>query len=159
MVQETKILNTREIKRINELLAENFGYFPKTELVFFQNNKNRIFLVNKDIEKLNLYNLIVDKFGFYFGELKDNTFRLSKEGAEFLFLKAKKDHVSLKNVLELNVDEVKSYFTGTDIEKDLGSDNKPLILTFKGNCLGSTRYKDKKILNFLPKINRGDVIL
>lgn len=159
MVQEINILNTREVKHIRELLIEDFGYFPEVEFVFLQNNQNKIFLVNRDLEKLNLKNLVIDKIGFYFGEFKDNKFRLSKGGAEFLFLKAKESNHHLKNTLELTSEETKDYFHGLDLDKDRGMENRPLILIFNHQCLGSARYKDKKILNFLPKIYRGEVIL
>lgn len=159
MAQETNILNTREIKHIRELLIEDFGYFPEDEFVFLQNSQNKIFIVNRDLEKLNLQNLVIDKIGFYFGEFKEHKIRLSKEGAQFLFLKAKESQSSLRNIVELTSEETKTYFQGQDLDKDLGTENRPLILVFNHQCLGSARYKEKKILNFLPKIHRGEVIL
>lgn len=156
---ELKILNTREIKQVKELVKEDFGFFPEGNYAFLRNNQDRIYLVNTDLEKLNLKNLIIDKFGLYFGELKDHKFRLGKEGTQLLFQKAKEDKVQLKNILELNPEEVKAYFRGQDLDKDLGIENKPVILTFNSQCLGAARYKDQKILNFLPKIHRGEVIL
>jgi len=114
------ILNSREIKRLRELVTKSFGYFFKEDYAYLKNDKDKIFIVNKDITRVNLDNLIIDRMGLYFAELKDNQCRLSKEGAQFMFREAKKDKIELKNLVDLDKEEVKTYFTGVDLTKDLG---------------------------------------
>ena len=75
------------------------------------------------------------------------------EGAFLVGLSAK------KNVVELDAKEVKQYFLGEQLEKDLGSEAKYVLLKFDGKVLGCARYKMERILNFMPKIHRGEVVI
>lgn len=154
------VLNTRELKNIKEKLFEQFGYSPEEDYAYLQTEKNRIFIVNKDIGKINVKNLIIDRAGLYFAELMDNgSVRLSKEGSQLLWEEAQKNKKKLKNTIELSKEEVKKYFTGADLEKDLGNEARFVLLQFENEMLGCAKYKEGKILNFLPKIHRGEVIV
>lgn len=158
-MQQLIILNTKEIKKIKERLEKQFGYSLTEDYAYLKNEKNKIFLITKDISKINLRNLKIDKLGLYFAEEKNQQVRLSKEGAQLLVKEAKENKKEVKNTVELTAEEVKEYFKGRDLDKDLGAENKPIILQYKDNVLGCARYKEGKILNFLPKIHRGEVIL
>lgn len=158
-MQKLTILNTKEIKRLKEILSHEFGYFPRGDYVYLRNEKKRIFIISKDIAKIDLKKLIVDKVGLYFGENLGAEFRLSKEGAQLLGLEARKNQVELKNVVKLNKEEVKEYFSGMNLVKELGSESKLVLLKYQQDILGCAKYKEGKILNFLPKIHRGEVIL
>tara|TARA_Y100000310_G_scaffold333322_1_gene410636 strand:- start:416 stop:877 length:462 start_codon:yes stop_codon:yes gene_type:complete len=150
-----KILNSREIKRIKEIVVNNFGGFLTEDYAYLQNEKGKVFVVNKDIAKIELNNLKIDKMGLYFAEVKNNQVRLSKEGAQLLVLQNEK----LRNIISLNKKEVKEYFSGKDLEKDLDEKDKLVLLEHNKNILGCAKYKDKKILNFLPKSHRREVII
>ncbi len=155
-MQQLKILNTRELKEIKHKLKEQFDYSEKLEKnhAFLLNQKNRIFMVNKDISQIDLEKLKVDKYGLYFGEWKNEELRLSMEGAWLIEKKAK------KNIVELNKEEVKEYFLGNDLDKNLGTDKKFVLLKYGEDVIGCAKYKEGKILNFLPKIHRsGDLII
>ena len=101
----------------------------------------------------------IDKIGLYFAEIKHNQARLSKEGAQFLAKKANVEKKELKNVVILNDKELKDYFQGLDLDKDLGSESKFVLLKYKQDIFGCAKYKEKRILNFLPKIHRGETII
>jgi NOL1/NOP2/fmu family ribosome biogenesis protein len=118
-----------------------------------------VFIVTKDITRIDLKKLIIDRVGLYFAELRKKHVRLSKEGAQLLVLDALQHKKKIKNLVELEAEEVKQYFLGLDLEKDLGIEDKPIIISYKNNILGCAQYKEGKILNFLPKIHRGEVIL
>ena len=158
-MQKLIILNTREIKKIKEVLKNDFGYSPQEDYAYLRNDKNRIFLVNKDIGRLDIDKLKIDKIGLYFAEVKHNRVRLSKEGAQLLAKEAEKNKVILKNVVEFSEKEMSDYFRGLDLEKELGDDNKFILLKYGREIFGCAKYKEKKILNFLPKIHRGEVII
>src|SRR3989338_9885918 len=158
-MQSLTILNTREVKRIKELLISQFSYALQDDYAYLQNDKNSIFLVNKDAARLDWKKLIIDKMGLYFAEDKETEIRLSKEGAQLLASEAKKNKKKLLNVVELTKEETKNYFQGQDLPKDLGVDSKNVFLQYKHNILGCAKYKEGKILNFLPKTYRGEVIL
>lgn len=154
-MQKLIILNTREVKKFNECLVRAFGGKLSKEYAYLRNERDRIFIVSKDIAKINLKNLRIDKIGFYFAEYKNNHVRLSKEGAQLLAQEAE----DLKNIVTLTEQEVKMYFTGVDLSKNVGEEDCQILLSYSGNILGCAKYKDGKILNFLPKIHRGEVIL
>lgn len=156
---ENKILNNKEVKKIREQCTKQFGTFLKKDYAYLLNENERLFVVNKDIARIDLKKLKVDKFGLYFAEVKSNQVRLSKEGAQLLAQEAKESSVELKNSLQLTKEELKNYFQGLDLEKDLGKESKLLILQYQNNTIGCARYKEGKIINFLPKMNRGEVIL
>lgn len=156
------ILNTREIKILREKLTEQFGYFPEEDYAYLQTEKNRIFITTKDLAKLNLDHLIVDRIGLYFAELMENgSVRLSKEGVQLFWreVQRKKKTKELKNAVELSKEEVQKYFQGEDLEKDLGEKARFVLLQYQKSLLGCGRYKNGKILNFLPKMHRGEVIV
>ena len=153
-MQQLKILNSREVKRIKEIVVKDFGGFLQEDYAYLQNEKGKVFVINKDIARIKLENLKIDKMGLYFAEVKNNQVRLSKEGAQLLTLQNKK----LQNIVSLNNNEVKDYFSGKDLDKELG-ENKLVLLEYEENILGCAKYKDQKILNFLPKNHRGTVIL
>ncbi|MFC1686895.1 hypothetical protein ACFL0E_00885 [Nanoarchaeota archaeon] len=96
-MQKLKILNTRDLKEIKNKLKEQFDYSEKLEKehAFLLNQKDRIFMVNKDISRIDLEKLKVDKYGLYFGEWKNEELRLSMEGAWLVGQKAKKNIVEL----------------------------------------------------------------
>lgn len=154
-MQTLTILNTREIKKIREQLVEQFGGFFQKDYAYLKNEKNKVFIINKDLAKLDLKTLRIDRYGLYVMEVMKNKIRLSKEGTQLLA----KECPKLKNVCELTDKETRNYFQGIDLDKDLKTENKLILLEHKGNFLGCASYKDKTILNFLPKINRGEVIL
>jgi NOL1/NOP2/fmu family ribosome biogenesis protein len=158
-MQKLKILNNKEIKKIRQSLVREFGYFWQGDYAYLMNEKDRLYLINKDIGKIDLKKLRIDKLGLYVAEVKNGQVRLSKEGAQFLVKEAKENNIQIKNLLELTQQEVKAYFYGVDLRKDLGEDSKLVILQYEDNIIGCARYKEGKILNFLPKMNRGEVIL
>ena len=153
-MQKINILNSKEVKKFREIVLKDFGVFSEGDYAFLINENGRVFIVNKEIDQIDLTKLRIDKMGLYFAEYKNTQVRLSKEGAAFLAQFGK-----LKHLLELSSEEVERYFQGEELKKDLGEDGKWLILSFEKNILGCAKYKDGVILNFLPKIHRGTVIV
>lgn len=167
-MQKLKILNTREVKKIKDKLKEQFGFDDKLNYAFLLNEKGKLYIVNRDISKIELSKLKVDKYGMYFGvlgggasgtrgssfhrELREEL-RLSMEGAWLIGKKAK------KGIVELDDKEVKKYFLGEDLDKDLSSEKKWILLKYGGDVISCAKYKDKKILNFLPKIHRSKELM
>jgi|SRR3989344_2534850 len=156
LMQTLDILNTRDIKKIRQLFEETYGSFFIGDYVYLQNKDGRLSLINKDIAKIDLQKLRVDKFGLYVAEIKGNSVRLSKEGAQLL---AKEARDKLKNIVVLDDREIKAYFHGIDLRKDLGSEAKFVLIEYQGDIVGCSKYKEGIILNYLPKIHRGEVIV
>ncbi len=188
--KQIRFLNSKEIKKIKEQIIKQFGFFPeyriamsnekadagvkndaghgdkqeyafRQEYAFLLNEKEKLFIVNKDVEQVNLRNLKLDRLGLYFADMKNEQIRLSKEGAQFLALKAGEQgkRQELKNAVELNKEEVHDYFAGRELEKDLGKENRLVLLEFEGDVFCCTQYKEGKILNFMPKMYQREVIV
>lgn len=155
-MQKLKILNTREVKKIREMMLDFYGAFFTKDYAYLQNEKGRIFLINKDLAKIDIHQLRVDKVGLYLAEVKDNSVRLSKEGAQLL---AKENKNKLKNIVELDKEEIKRYFNGEDLNKNVGVENKFVLLSYLGDVFSCAKYKGGVIINYLPKIHRGEIIL
>lgn len=147
-MQKLKILNTREVKSIKEKLKEQFGISELGDYVFLLNNKGKLFFINKDLSRIEVDKLKVDKYGLYFGELRNEELRLSMQGAGLIGKKAK------KNVVEISKEEIQDYFIGLDLDKDFGEGKKFVLLKYGDDIVGCAKYKEGKVLNFLPKINR-----
>ena len=156
-MQKFTVLNTREIQQIKELLVGQFGCALPGEYVYLKSEKDKIMIIAKDLARINFSDLKIDKIGLYFGEMKKNQIRLSKEGAQILAREAGRK--KLKNVVELNQEEVKEYFSGKDLEFNLGPENRLVLLQYRQEIMGCAQYKEGKILNFLPKLYRGKVIV
>ncbi|PIN75411.1 hypothetical protein COV17_04025 [Candidatus Woesearchaeota archaeon CG10_big_fil_rev_8_21_14_0_10_36_11] len=154
-MQNLTILNTRRIKEFNRVLTKQFGAILQENYAYFLNEKSRIFIINRDIANVDLNKLKIDKIGLYFAEYKDNQARLSKEGAQLLV----QENKNVTNVIELDEKEIKQYFAGTDLQKDCGKESKFILLQYKNHVLGCAKYKENTIINFLPKIHRGEVII
>ena len=96
-MQQFTILNGKEMRHIKDILIEQFGASPEQDYAYIKTAKERLFLINKDVGKLELKNLIIDKVGLYFGEVMDNgEVRLSKEGTQLVVREAQQ---ALKNTV------------------------------------------------------------
>ena len=143
-----KILNTRQKKDLFLMLKNQFGFSLKLDYVFLRNERGKVYIISEDMAKIDLNKLKINTMGLYFGEWKGNELRLSLEGAQMIGPTAK------ENVVELNEGLLKLYFSGHDFEMDLGSENRFVILKFREDFVGCCKYKEGKILNFLPKEHR-----
>ncbi|MDP7244932.1 MAG: hypothetical protein QF568_06315, partial [Flavobacteriales bacterium] len=107
-MQQLKILNSKEIKEILRLIEKQWNAKLKLNYAFLKNNKNRIFIVNKDISKIELEKLRINSIGMYFCETRNDKIRLSIEGSQIVGPKA------MKNIVEINSLQVKQWMKGED---------------------------------------------
>ena len=150
-MQKLKILNNKEIKEILGLLDYQFGFNEKLDYVFLMSSKNKIYLVNKNIERIDLEKLRIDAIGLYFGELNREELRLSIEGSQMIGVK------SNKNVVELDKKEAELWSMGNDLKKELLVHGF-IILKHKKDFIGCGKYKEGRIFNYVPKERRLRVV-
>lgn len=150
-MQELKILNGREIRKIYELIENQWGAKVRLDCGFLQNNKDRIFIVGRDISKIDISKLRLNSIGMYFCEYGKVGIRLSIEGSQIIGPKA------LKNVIELDEEETKKWFKGEDLEKDCKGCTGFAILKHKNDFLGSGKCAGSRILNYIAKARRVNV--
>jgi len=146
-MSKLKILNKKEIQNILDILDKQFGYKGKLDYVFLQSEKNKVYIVNKDIDKIDLSKLRVNSYGLYILELRDNVIRLSVDGSQLIGPNA------TKNILELDDKTARDWLKGTDI--DYNGDLKGfVIIKNQKDFLGCGKVVEGKVLNYVPKIRR-----
>jgi len=148
-MQNLKILNKKEIKNILDIIKKQFGADFKSDYVFLISEKNKIYIVNRDIERIDLSKLRVNSYGIYFGELRNDELRFSVEGSQII------GKIAKKNVVELDDKNLKDWFNGLDL--DMEFDRGFVILKHKDDFVGCGKSLGDKILNYLPKIRRFNI--
>lgn len=144
---ELKILNNREIKEIYKMIDKQWNAKVKLDYGFLKNSKNRIFIISKDISKIDLSKLRLNSVGMYFCETYSKGIRLSIEGSQIV------GPLSKKNVVEIDEEETKKWLMGEDLEVK-GDYSGFLIVKSKDDFLGTGKYSNGKILNYVAKTRR-----
>jgi len=143
-----KILNTKEVKEIRAKILEQWGTEFKTDFAFLLSSKNRIYLVSKDIAKIDYEKLRLQVVGVYFGEIMDNgELRLSIEGSQMIGKDA------AKNVVEIEKENVKKWLYGQDIRIETECSGFVIVKSIN-DFMGTGKVKEGNLLNFIPKIRR-----
>lgn len=150
-MQQLKILNKREVKKIIEIIKKQWEADVKLDYCFLMNNKDKIFIVNRDISKIDFSKIRVNSLGLYFGEMKDGNLRLSIEGSQLIGEYAK------KNVLELDDHELNSWVKGQDFNININLKGFVLIKN-KESFYGTGKINNNKLWNFVPKARRLRVV-
>ncbi|USN45332.1 MAG: hypothetical protein H6502_04730 [Candidatus Woesearchaeota archaeon] len=151
-LRNLSILNSKEVKLIFKDLQEKFGVEEKRlPFVFLKNSKDRIFLVNKEIELVDLDAIRVDLIGLYIGTIQSDGMRLSIEGSQLIA------PLASKNVLELTKSQRDEWIKGHD-QPFAEEGSRTVIVTYAGDVLGCGKIKNKTLLNYVPKSRRLVVI-
>ena len=108
-IRNFEVLNSKSVREILKLLQQQWGYEEKLECGLLQ-KENDIFLVTKDVDKIDLGALNVNSIGLYFGEIRHEKLRLSIEGSQIIGKQAKKNVIfEDKAAAENNNPNVKSF--------------------------------------------------
>lgn len=143
LTENLEVLNSKEIKNIYKQLNEQFGFDEKLDYVFLRNNKDKVYISTRDIEKIDISSLRVDSVGLYFGKYYNDGFRLSIEGSQLIACKCK------KNIVELSTEQKHDWLMGKDIPLE-GRENSFVILKWKKDILGCAKVKREAALNSIP---------
>jgi len=149
LIKNAEVLNSKRIRQILSVLKEQWDYEEKLDCGFLQ-KENDIFLVTRDIDKIDLGQLNLNSLGLYFGEIRNEQLRLSIEGSQIIGPKAK------KNVVELDNNQLQHWLAGGDIELSTAAvENNSYAIIKQGNdFFGCGRIKNSTLLNFVPKARR-----
>ena len=146
-----RFLNKKQIKEIISILDKQWGLEEKEfDYAFLMNDKNKIYVISKDITTVDFDALRIDSMGIYFAEYKNNEIRLSIEGSQII------GKVATKNIIEISDGLTKLWVRGYDIEvKDYDDKESAFVIVMNnGDFYGCGRLKDGKILNHVPKSRR-----
>jgi len=149
-----KAINKKETKQILQKIEKQFGcndLLSRLDYIFLINNKNRLYILNRDFSRIDSKALRIDSLGLYFGELKDAHIRLSIEGSQIIGAYAK------KNIVELTDVDAKKWIRGEVLDIDESKYNNIegfVIIKNKNNFCGSGSIRNGKLLNYIPKVRR-----
>ncbi|MAG52464.1 MAG: hypothetical protein CMH62_00705 [Nanoarchaeota archaeon] len=150
-MESLKVLNKKRIKEIILKIEEQYNIKDlKLNYVFFQNTKGKVFIVSNEFKGLNFEDLNINSLGLYFANIKDENVRLSIEGSQLIGDKVK------KNVVKINDEELRDWLLGDDLIDKEGEGY--VLIKNKDDFYGSGRISGNKLLNFVPKEKRINVI-
>lgn len=148
-MQNFHILNSKETKQVLQLLKSQFDFTAKLDYAFLK-NKEDIYIISKDLSKIDTKKFRINNLGLYFGELKHNSIRLSIEGSQLL------GHNCSKNILSLNREQMLAWLAGENI--GINSEMKGyIIVKHNQDFLGSGVIKNGILLNHVPKERRLNI--
>lgn len=161
MKAEIIILNSKDRKLMRQELEKEFGITELPELVYFcLNEKERVYVTNKEIFEIEQESIRTNAFGMYFGTFMKDGFRLSIEGCELL-----KDSF-VRQKIQITIDQRNAWLKGehiditneqwTEINKETKEDEKGnyYSLFYNNDVIGMGKLKDNSIINYLPKARR-----
>ncbi len=146
-----KVLNSKEVRALADMVKQQWGCGLSglsESCGFLEGKTGDIFLISRDIERLDLERLRIDSLGLYFGEQKNSELRLSIEGSQLI------GKAATKNVVEIDDAEFKDWIRGNDLEKSPSDCSGFVIIRHNSDFIGCGRCKEGKILNFVPKARR-----
>jgi NOL1/NOP2/fmu family ribosome biogenesis protein len=143
-MQKLKALNSRELKEFYKVLEEQFGHKGKFDEFVLENTKEKLYLISRDYEKLDVTNLRVNNKAMYFGKMERDGLRLSIEGAQLV--------KATKNVVELDQEGVEKWVSGKDVNVE--HETCYVIVKFGNDVLGCGRVVKNVLRNMVPKERR-----
>jgi NOL1/NOP2/fmu family ribosome biogenesis protein len=140
-------LNSHEIREIDEALMRQFGTELPKGYAYVLRKDGDLFMVNRDVERIDLSKITINSLGLYIGEYRGDEFRLGIEGSQILGALAK------KNVVSIDKEQLAKWFAGEEIESSENASGY-VILKSGSDFVGCGRLIEGKITNFVPKTRR-----
>lgn len=151
LTENLTILNSKEVKAIAKQLNEQFGIEEKLDYVFLRNNKDKVYITTRDIERIDLDSIRIDSIGLYFGKVYSDGLRLTIEGAQLLGPLCK------KNVVDVSLGQKHDWLLGKDLPVDV-KENCFVILRWNNDYLGCAKVKNSIALNSVPSARTLHVV-
>ncbi len=151
LTENLTVLNSKEIKAITKQLEEQFGLVDKLDFVFLRNNKDRVYITTREIEKIDLASIRIDSVGLYFGKVYADGFRLTIEGAQLIGPLCK------KNIVDVSLGQKHDWLVGKDLPLDV-QENCFVILRWNNDYIGSAKVKNGVAFNSVPSARTLHVV-
>ncbi|MDP7181616.1 MAG: hypothetical protein QF486_04830 [Candidatus Woesearchaeota archaeon] len=144
------LLNRKQAKPILKEIEEHYGatldWTDKYALIL--TDRQKLYLVNRDIENVELDKLNVSSIGLYVAEVGKGN-RLSIEGAQMVAKTA------TQNILALNEEQAKAWLRGEDVPVQGAAGF--VLVKYNEDILGCGNLKEGVLLNYVPKNRRVPV--
>ena len=159
-MQHMTFLNTREHKKIVEMLERIYGFTGKLDGVLIKNLKQKLYLLTRDLDLIELQEekqLRIDKVGLYIGALVPEGIRLSLEGSQIVGPHAK------KNVLVIDDGHLEPWAKGEDFdlssaEQEQAQEDGFYIIRHGNDYLGCAKVRNGVAHNLVSKSRRVKVL-
>ena len=147
-IKNLEVLSKKDTKPILQEIKDQWdAVVDFDEFVFLKNDKNRVFIVKRDVFDIDVERLRVNSLGIYLCEIGKGI-RLSIEGSQMVGPKA------IKNVFEISEEQVQQWLRGENLVVKDKNYSGFVIIKHKDDYLGTGKIKDCVVLNFVPKIRR-----
>lgn len=154
-------MKRKEASSLLDQVGEEYGCDAKSLLiddyVFLISDKNKVYIVNEKLKDINMDSLRINSYGLYFCEVNREKIRLSIEGSQII------GPIATKNVTKFDDITAKKWIMGEDIEEWAEETSGFIIIKHEvkvadsktmTDYLGCGKYKEGRILNFIPKQRR-----
>ncbi len=147
MIRE--FMRSREVKEFLSSIKSQYGAVPSffETAVFLISGREKIYLITRSVDQFPLDQINLNSAGLYIAELKNGQIRLSIEGAQLI------GPFASKNICEVQENKAKDWLQGKDIEVE-GSFDGFVIIKQGNDFLGSGKFKDGVVFNYVPKTRR-----
>ncbi len=144
-----RILNSKDTKEIREQILKQWGAELETNLAFLKSQKDRIYMVTRDVAVLPDKQVKIDNVGMYFAEqMSGNELRLGVEGAQII------GKTATKGIIEVSDEQMENWLKGMDVLIEDKMVRGYLILRHRNDVIGCGFVKEGKIQNYMPKNRR-----
>jgi NOL1/NOP2/fmu family ribosome biogenesis protein len=147
-MRELKILNAREIKRLSGIAERQWGVKLDKKYAYLKSPRNKLYIVSREISRLDLDALNINNMGIYFGTLRSGErLRLSVEGSQIIGPDA------TKNTLDVDIRQARLWILGKEIPVER-EEKEYVLVKFGDQFLGCGKIANGKLLNYVPKSRR-----
>lgn len=140
-------LNSHELKEISASVMRQFGTALPKGYAYVLRKDGDLFMVNRDVERIDFSKININSLGLYIGEFKGNEFRPGIEGSQIL------GPLAQKNVVNIDKEQLAKWFSGEEIESSESASGY-VMLKSGNDFVGCGKLIEGKVTNFVPKTRR-----
>ena len=145
-----EFLQTKKAREFLELIKLQWDAdvnFLLEDYFFMKSEEDKYYITSRDVEKVELKKLRLNAIGLYIAEVNNTQVRLSIEGSQLIGPHAK------KNVVNVNETQMRDWLKGEELSVE-GNHTGFVIIKYNNDFLGSGKFSEGKVLNFIPKVRR-----
>lgn len=149
-MEKINILNSKDKKQFLKELNNLYGINNLPEYVYFyKEDKDKLFVVNKDIFDFDLEDLRTKSFGVYIGSKMKDGFRFSIEGSQIF------GNLAKKNIYQIDEEKRNLWISGESLEcNEEKLQNQYVIVKCNKDYFASAKVKNNILMNYISKTRK-----